>query len=78
MHSIDRRRLLAGCGGAVLAPWFSTRLAAQEPAMRSWPLGRRGAPASTTLRRRPTAASGSLAQGAATSAGSTRRPGAPN
>ena len=38
MQSIDRRRLLAGCGGAVLAPWFSTRLAAQEPAMRSWPL----------------------------------------
>ncbi len=25
MHSIDRRRLLAGCGGAVLAPWLSTR-----------------------------------------------------
>jgi len=39
MHSIDRRRLLAGSVGAVLAPLLPNRLAAQEPALRSWPLG---------------------------------------
>jgi virginiamycin B lyase len=39
MQSIVRRRVLAGCGAAVLAPWLATPLAAQEPPMRSWPLG---------------------------------------
>ena len=39
MHSIDRRRLLAGSVGAVLASSLPLRLAAQEPALRSWPLG---------------------------------------
>ena len=39
MESIARRHLLAGCGAAVVAPWLATPLAAQEPAMRSWPLG---------------------------------------
>ena len=39
MHSIDRRRLLAGSVGAVLASSLPIRLAAQEPALRSWPLG---------------------------------------
>ena len=38
MHSITRRRLLAGCGGVAIAPWLSAPLAAQEPALRSWPL----------------------------------------
>src|SRR6187455_2335594 len=38
MHSITRRRLLAGCGGAAVATWLSSSLTAQEPTMRSWPL----------------------------------------
>jgi len=39
MHSIDRRRLLAGSVGALLASSLPVQLKAQEPALRSWPLG---------------------------------------
>ena len=39
MGSIVRRHLLVGCGAAVVAPWLVTSPEAQEPAMRSWPLG---------------------------------------
>ena len=39
MDPIARRHFLAGCGAAAAAPWLAAPLAAQEPAMRSWPLG---------------------------------------
>jgi virginiamycin B lyase len=39
MDSIVRRHLVAGCGAVLVAPWLATPLAAQESAMRSWPLG---------------------------------------
>jgi virginiamycin B lyase len=39
MHSIVRRRFVAGCGSAALAAWLPAGAPAQEPALRSWPLG---------------------------------------
>ena len=39
MHSIVRRRFVAGCGSGALAAWLPAGAPAQEPALRSWPLG---------------------------------------